>query len=316
MARYKKDIAEGYSCADCVGLIKGHYWEQDGKVVYDPATDVSAGGMFDRSKIKGMIKDLPEVPGLILYGPGHVGVYEGGGFAIEARGFAYGVVRTKVSERSWTNWCTCPYISYAGYEHLLMPQPITEPYTALVVTRSSPLNIWADTRKTRSLMRVAKGDTLTVIGYADVMGWVTVQKDHVVGVADNQYLQRIDAPEPETDGEDADLPETHEPKDVLYMATVVGVKTGLNLRETPSLNGNTILLIPKDAAVEVLEDDVAGGFALVYYSGAYGFCTQLYLQRMDEVAPQFYDVRLRAVTEDVVAEVMRICPSAEVTEAE
>jgi hypothetical protein len=35
-----------------------------------------------------------------------------GSNAIEARGFNYGVVKTKVSQRSWTHWYQCPYIDY------------------------------------------------------------------------------------------------------------------------------------------------------------------------------------------------------------
>ena len=31
---------------------------------------------------------------------------------MEARGFNYGVVKTKVSQRSWTHWYQCPYIDY------------------------------------------------------------------------------------------------------------------------------------------------------------------------------------------------------------
>jgi peptidoglycan hydrolase-like protein with peptidoglycan-binding domain len=39
-------------------------------------------------------------------------VYIGGGYAVEARGFNYGVVKTKVSRRTWTHWYQCPYIDY------------------------------------------------------------------------------------------------------------------------------------------------------------------------------------------------------------
>ena len=33
---------------------------------------------------------------------------------MEARGFNYGVVKTRVKDRTWTNWCECPYITYEG----------------------------------------------------------------------------------------------------------------------------------------------------------------------------------------------------------
>lgn len=56
----------------------------------------------------GKIATLPDVPGVLLFSPGHVGVYVGGGYAVEARGFNYGVVKTKVANRSWTTWAYLP----------------------------------------------------------------------------------------------------------------------------------------------------------------------------------------------------------------
>ncbi len=113
MPQYKADVATGKKCCDCVGLIKGYYWaRENGTQQYglDGRPDKGADGMFSASKVKGKINTLPEIPGLLLYSPGHVGVYIGGGYAIEARGFNYGVVKTKVSQRSWTHWYQCPYI--------------------------------------------------------------------------------------------------------------------------------------------------------------------------------------------------------------
>ena len=63
---------------------------------------------------KGTIDSLPDVPGVLLYHindkgrMSHTGVYIGGGYAVEARGHAYGVVKTKVSSRSWTHWGALP----------------------------------------------------------------------------------------------------------------------------------------------------------------------------------------------------------------
>ena len=115
MAQYKADIAAKKKCTDCVGLIKGYYWTKDDSTqVYglDGRPDKGAEGMFSAAKVKGSISSLPEIPGLLLYCPGHVGVYIGGGYAVEARGFSYGVVKTKVSQRNWTHWYQCCYIDY------------------------------------------------------------------------------------------------------------------------------------------------------------------------------------------------------------
>ena len=115
MTQYKADIVAKRKCCDCIGLIKGYYWtKDDGTQVYglDGRPDKGANGMFNVAKVKGPISTLPEIPGLLLYSPGHVGVYIGDGYAVEARGFNYGVVKTKVSQRRWTDWYQCSYIDY------------------------------------------------------------------------------------------------------------------------------------------------------------------------------------------------------------
>ena len=71
--------------------------------------------MFSKATVKGKIKDIPEVPGLIVYSaaPVHVGVYIGGGETIEStlgsRGD--GVVKRKL-DGLWTDWFECPFIEY------------------------------------------------------------------------------------------------------------------------------------------------------------------------------------------------------------
>lgn len=101
---------------DCVGLIKGYLWgedPQDSDPVYDPAQDKSANAMFTACKTKGEIATMPDVAGVLVFLPGHVGVYIGGGEVVEARSRRYGVYKTKLADRPWKNWGYCPYISYA-----------------------------------------------------------------------------------------------------------------------------------------------------------------------------------------------------------
>lgn len=99
---------------DCVGLIKGYLWcdSAAGAPKYNANQDVSANGMYAKCTKKGKIKTIPEVPGVLVFMDNHVGVYIGGGEVIEARGHAYGVVKTKLKDRSWKNWGYCPYITY------------------------------------------------------------------------------------------------------------------------------------------------------------------------------------------------------------
>lgn len=116
MARYKDDIAKGKVASDCIGLIKGYMWtnEETGKQGYgaNGCPDKGANSMHAYAKVKGAIDTLPEIPGLVLYKSGHVGVYIGDGWLVEAKGFAYGVVKSKVSDRKFTHWFQQPGLVY------------------------------------------------------------------------------------------------------------------------------------------------------------------------------------------------------------
>lgn len=131
LAQYKKDIANKCVVADCIGLLKGAVWVTDMQDVLDSigtgkaipskygsngCPDKSANGMFTYAKSKGMewgtIDTLPEIAGVAVHSDGHVGVYVGNGYAVEARGFNYGVVKTRVASRKWTHWYRLPFIDY------------------------------------------------------------------------------------------------------------------------------------------------------------------------------------------------------------
>ena len=119
-ATYRKHIQQNKTATDCVGLIKGYYWELDGEIKYkrNGLPDKGASGMYRTATIKGKIATLPEIPGVLVWTKtqGHVGVYVGGGYVVEARGFSYGVQRNKLSARSFTAWGLCPYIEYTAEE--------------------------------------------------------------------------------------------------------------------------------------------------------------------------------------------------------
>jgi hypothetical protein len=100
----------GRRTTDCVGLIKGCYW---GEGKYFAATDVSADGMFAKATEKGDINGIPEIPGLCVRKEGHIGVYIGDGWVIEAHGTKYGVIKTPLKGGTpWTHWLKCPYLNY------------------------------------------------------------------------------------------------------------------------------------------------------------------------------------------------------------
>ena len=104
----------GQRVHDCVGLIKGYLWSDtpESSPKYRASQDASADGVLALCWEAGEISTMPEIPGILVFSPQHVGVYIGNGEVIEARGHAYGVVKTKLSSRGWKNWGKCPWIEY------------------------------------------------------------------------------------------------------------------------------------------------------------------------------------------------------------
>lgn len=106
--------------ADCVGLIKGYCWfdPEDQSIGYavNGMPDVATEGMIGLCGETGSLDTLPEIPGLLLWMDGHVGIYIGEGYAIEAMGTRYGVVKTKVAGRGWQLWGKLPCIEYINQE--------------------------------------------------------------------------------------------------------------------------------------------------------------------------------------------------------
>lgn len=114
---YKADIAAGRMCADCVGLIKSFFWTGGiiggtNKYQSNGCPDTSANGMINLCKETGPIKTIPDIPGLVVWKDGHIGVYIGGGYTIEERGFAYDCVKRKVTDGPWTKWGRLPMLEY------------------------------------------------------------------------------------------------------------------------------------------------------------------------------------------------------------
>lgn len=106
----------GGRTADCIGLIKGYCWYDPvtGKVDYavNGMPDIGADYMYHSVAEKGTIDTIPEIPGLAVWFPGHIGVYIGNGKVIEAKGTKIGVVETDLSAGAWTHWIRIPYINY------------------------------------------------------------------------------------------------------------------------------------------------------------------------------------------------------------
>ncbi len=106
----------GGRTTNCVGLIKSYGWFDPSELKIKYGTngmpDVTANQMYHAATVSGTIDTIPEVPGLAVWCEGHIGVYVGGGYVVEARGTSSGVVKTKLAERHFTHWLEVPYIRY------------------------------------------------------------------------------------------------------------------------------------------------------------------------------------------------------------
>ena len=113
---------------DCVGLIKCFLWHDygPGNASYygKTAPDINADQMYSRADVKGSIDTIPDIPGLLVWQSGHIGIYIGGGQVIEATAKRWGsiggcVVKSQFINKSvamyrgtWTHWLRCPFLIY------------------------------------------------------------------------------------------------------------------------------------------------------------------------------------------------------------
>lgn len=98
---------------DCIGLMKSYLWWNNGNVKYTPSQDINANMAYNMAKKKGGIATIPEIPGLCVWRRGHIGVYIGNGWVIEAQGTKYGVRKNRLRDRNFTHWMEHPHIQYS-----------------------------------------------------------------------------------------------------------------------------------------------------------------------------------------------------------
>lgn len=110
----------GRRTADCAGLIKGYLWfnPETHQIEYgsNGFTDLDADSMYNNSTVNGTIDTIPETPGLGVWHEGHVGIYIGDGYVIQASGTETGVIKTQLEGSTFTNWFEIPGITYLGEE--------------------------------------------------------------------------------------------------------------------------------------------------------------------------------------------------------
>jgi len=105
---------------DCYGLLKSYLWwvDDNSNPIYVAAQDLNTSMAYNAAREKGTLSTLPEIPGIILYMTGHVGIYCGGGRFIECMGGGVGmyegrIENTKIVKGSrFTNWFKDIHIEY------------------------------------------------------------------------------------------------------------------------------------------------------------------------------------------------------------
>jgi len=106
----------GRRTSDCVGLIKGYGWynPDTGNIEYgtNGMPDLGANAMHAAATEKGPMSTMPEIPGIAVWQEGHIGVYIGNGYVIQAANTFDGVIKTKLSYNRWQEWLKIPYINY------------------------------------------------------------------------------------------------------------------------------------------------------------------------------------------------------------
>ena len=125
----------GHKVADCSGLFSWAFKQLGGYMYHGSDT------MFRKYCTKtGELKNghpagggiLPVGVAVFTYNKdkkkyGHVGLYIGGGFVIEARGAYYGVVMTKIESRPWVAWGELKGVDYSNETPAPAPEPTPEP---------------------------------------------------------------------------------------------------------------------------------------------------------------------------------------------
>lgn len=115
-------VAGGVRSSDCSGLIKSYLWWTNDQTNPDPSLMSVAGSstaMLASATEKGNINlsdssSLPRIHGLVLYSPGHVGVYIGNNREADNRESGTNMRCQKVfgGTYRWTKWFKLPQIQY------------------------------------------------------------------------------------------------------------------------------------------------------------------------------------------------------------
>lgn len=215
-ASFVKDF--GKPVTDCAGLLKWFLWSDNmtnKNPSYKSSEDFGATTFYNKCTSKGKIGTIPaQKVGICVFKgndttKSHMGVVvDNNGTVVEAKGHAYGTVKSTLS--GWDYWGKCHLIKYDA------APPVKDQYT--VVTQYQPLTVRKDpTSKSEMIGELAKGSTFistNIVEGENINGctaWAGVDGGYVSGY----YLSptpTVPAPSPEPDPPSPEPTPTPEPK--------------------------------------------------------------------------------------------------------
>ena len=237
----------GHMVADCSGLFSWAFAQLGGYMYHGSNTMWDKYCSSQGELKKGKRTDGKELlPGTAVFTynkskkkRGHVGLYIGGGWVIEAEGTINGVIKSKVTNSKWVEWGELKGVEY---KQQLIPAGRAIVTGKDVALRQGP------SAKTPVLTRVKIG---SLVDISHVVGWTYVKYGSRFGFMMNDYISLAE-----------------------NTATVTGKKVAL--RAGPSLNDKVLTRIKTGVIVDRAE--LPDGWRFVEYSGYSGFMMKEYLR--------------------------------------
>ena len=207
----KNNVRTTYFRTRCAPWIGRRVADCSGGIVFAMRTETPKYPRYTSGDFKNMfvesgpISTIPEIPGLILWRSGHVGIYEGAGKVLEFRGTGYGIVRTELSKRDFTHWGKVPGVNYfQNGNNQSAPDKPAEP---VLVKPGAPIGAYFATCSGNNVyIRLGAGTQYTAIGALSagekmlalppVGGWCAVSAykggKWLEGYMYGQYVREVD----------------------------------------------------------------------------------------------------------------------------
>ena len=131
----------GHRVSDCSGLFYWAFRQLGGVKIYHGSNTIWNEWCVSQGDLKGgrRTDGKPLLPGTAVFTynkttkkRGHIGLYIGNGWVIEAEGAQNGVIRSKITKTKWVEWGELNGVNYAGAEDEPVtpePEPVKTPPT-------------------------------------------------------------------------------------------------------------------------------------------------------------------------------------------